>query len=158
MIGPLKHALALGMSLTLALPGRAALAWSDRLEGRPGNLEAGGDLGFYFWHEEHGLHVRTTGPGERHLFRAEIVTPGEIRNVHLVRLEGDDGYQVRDGGHRLDLRFETWAGVDGVDFTIEGGQFMTVTVRRDGDLIDTEEIFLGEQAVQPAHNPFGERR
>ena len=158
MIGPLKSALTLGLAMTLYWPGRPALAWSDRLEGRPENLHAGGELGFYLWHDESGLHVRTTGPGDRHLFRAEIRTPGEVRNVRLVRLEGDDGYLVRDGGHALDLRFETWDGIDGVDFAIEGGGFMTVSVRRDGESSDTEEIFLGQDGTHPAHNPFVERR
>jgi hypothetical protein len=158
MIGSLKLVLALGLGLVLVWPSLPALAWTERLEGRPENLEAGGDLGFYLWHDEHGLHLRTTGPGERHLFRAVIRTPGEIHNVRLVRLEGDDGYQVREGGHTLDLRFETWDGLDGVDFTIEGGPFMTVSLRRDGEPIDTEEIFLGQGATQPAHNPLFEPR
>ena len=159
MFGLAKTAVALGATILMAAQAASpALAWTGRLEGRPENLEAGGDLGFYLWHDEHGLHLRTTGPGERHHFTAEIRTPGEVRNVHLVQLEGDDGYLIRDGGHTLDLRFETWDGIDGVDFAIEGGRFMTIVMKRDGELIGTEEIYLGESGQHPNHNPFLEPR
>lgn len=159
MFGLAKTVVAIGATVFLAAQAASpALAWSDRLEGKPENLEAGGDLGFYFWHDEQGLHLRTTGPGERHHFTAEIHTPGEVRNVRLVRLEGDDGFLIRDGGHTLDLRFETWDGIDGVDFTIEGGRHMTIVMKRDGERIDTEEIYLGEDGQHPARNPFFEPR
>ena len=150
---------ALGATLVLvAVLAAPAFAWSGRLEGRPEMLHPGGDLGYYIWHDDQGLHLRTTGPGPRHVFRGIVRTDGEVRDVRLVRLEGDDGYEIRDGGHVLDLRFETWDGIDGVDFRVNRGQWLSFALRIDGALAPTNEIFLGEDGVHPAHNPFVEHR
>jgi hypothetical protein len=143
--------LALGMGSLLAAP---ALAWDGRLEGRPENLHPGSDLGYYIWHDGEGLHLRTIGPGPRHVFKATLRTDGEFRNVRLVRLEGDDGFEIRDGGHVLELRFETWDGIDGVDFHIEGGKKLTFLLRLDGARAPTRKLFLGAAGVHPRHNPF----
>ena len=155
--GKMLTALSAGLTMAglLAMP---ALAWSDDLAGRPANLQAGGDLGYYVWHDEAGLHLRTTGPGPRHTFHAVLETPGEFRDVRLVRLEGDDGFLVRDGGHVLDIHFETWDGIDGVDFRIEGGPGMRLILHRDGTLSSTDEIYLGADGSHPDRNPFVEWR
>jgi hypothetical protein len=132
----------------------SAFAWPGAFEGQPENLQPGGDLGYYVWHDDSGLHVRTTGPGPRHLFDAAIQTGGEIRDVRLAQLEGDDGFVVTDGGHVLHLHFETWNHLDGVDFNIEGGDAMRLVLHRDGGLVPTSEIFLGDDGHHPDNNPF----
>lgn len=150
---------ALGAALTIAtLAVVPALAWSDRLQGRPDNLHAGGDVGYYVWHNDDGLHIRTTGPGERHVFHGEVVTPGTIHNVELIRGEGDDAFALRDAGHKLVFTLETWDGIDGLDFNIDGGRGMTLRLERDGGLVSTSEIYLGNDGQHPEHNPFLELR
>ena len=144
----LAAALTIG-SLSLA----PAFAWPAAMEGRPEQLEAGGDLGYYIWHDEAGLHLRTTGPAGKHVFHASLHSLGEFRDVRLIRIEGADSFAIRDGGHVLETRFETWEGIDGVDFRLEGGRGMHVALSIDGALARTDEIFVGSGGVHPNHTP-----
>lgn len=146
---------ALGVALlvggVLAAP---ALAWPDDLAGPPAAMPPDAPASYFIWHDEAGFHLRTTGPGPRHLFRAKLTTDGEFRNVRLIRLEGDDGFRVRNGGHTLELRFETFDAVDGVDFTVEGGDHLRFALRIDDRLAPTGRIFLGPNGHHPPNNPF----
>jgi hypothetical protein len=59
-----------GVLLLVGAGAMPAFAWPDILVGQPSKLHAGGDVGYYIWSDDddHGtLHVRTTGPGPRHL-------------------------------------------------------------------------------------------
>jgi hypothetical protein len=137
-----------------ALLAEPTLAWPGLFEGRPDDLQPGGNLGYSIWHDDGGIHLRTSGPGPRHLFNAAIQTDGELLDVRLAQLEGDDSFQVSDGGEVLQLHFETWDHLDGVDFNIEGGHAMRLVLRRDGALIPTDEIYLGSDGHHPDANPF----
>src|SRR3954466_10349657 len=104
-----RLATALGTTLVGgALLAGATFAWPGPFEGRPDGLHPGGDLGYWIWQDDGGLHVRATGPGPRHLFNAAIQTNGQLRDVRLAQLEGDDVFLVSDAGHQLHLHFETW--------------------------------------------------
>ena len=61
-------------------------AWQSRLEGNPGVTDSS-PLGYYVWHDNDGLHVRTHGPGAEHVFAARFHTDGVITNLSPVRLE-----------------------------------------------------------------------
>jgi hypothetical protein len=144
---------ALGLAITLSVL-LIAPALAAEAEGQPESLRDAGDLGYYIWHDRDGFHLRTTGPGPRHVFRATLRTDGRFADVRLVRLEGDDGYVIRDGGRRLDLRFETWSAVDGVDFQVLNDDRIRFELRIDGRLAPTERIFLGREGRHPSRNPF----
>ncbi len=102
--------------------------WPLRIQGRPASLDAGGTNAWYFWHDDSGLHIRTTTPAERdHVFTAVLRTGGTFRDVDKVRLENADDVQMLDGGHVLIARFHTYAGIDGVDFRISGGDGVHLT-------------------------------
>jgi hypothetical protein len=136
-----------------------ALAWDGDVEGKPDRLEAGGPVGWYFWHDDDGLHLRTAGPtSDRKSFDATLHTDGEFRGVRLIRLEGGDAFAVRDGGHTLAVHFNTYEGIDGVDFAVEGGSRLHLNLRQDGSLSATDEIYLGEDSSHPGDNPFVELR
>ena len=147
-----------GVALLGAAQAGTAGAWRDELQGQPGNLRAGGDLGFYLWHDDNGHHLRTTGPGDRHEFRAEVHTAGRLDPVTLTRVEGDDFAVVGPLRHNMLVHFETWGGIDGVDFRIDGGQGYSVELYMDDELIDPGQIFIGANAVHPSGNPYQEWR
>jgi hypothetical protein len=75
-----------------------ALAWPDRLNGRPEQFEVGGGSAYYIWTEGNDFHLATTGPGPERHFRAVLHTDGEFEDVDQVRLEEGDRYELRDGG------------------------------------------------------------
>lgn len=133
--------------------------WPLRIQGRPASLDAGGANGWYFWHDAAGLYIRTTTPAPRdHVFTAVVRTDGVFRDVDKVRLENADDIRVSDGGHVLVVKFHTYAGIDGVDFRIAGGDGVHLRFDEAGMLVPASHIFLGHFSVHPGDNPFSVRR
>jgi hypothetical protein len=150
-----KILIALGAALTIAAAGASpTLACSDRLEGQPANLQPGGDLGYYLWLDGTGFHLRTTGPGDRHVFDARLETGGVFQNVQPVGAEAEDTVNVGPDQHVMELHFVTFDHLDGVDFTIDNGHRLLVTLNRDGALSPTDQIYLGQNDEHPLLNPF----
>ena len=143
-------AAAVALFVTAALP---ALAWPGGVEGRP-TLTADSPVGYYVWHDENGMHVRTHGPGSEHDFVARMHTDGIFTNVDTARLESRDKIAVADGGHTLVLRFHTYNYTDGVNFRIAGGDKLHLNLELDGAPIATDSIYLGAAGVHPPSNPF----
>jgi hypothetical protein len=146
-------------------PGTATTAnididrWPLRIQGRPESLDGGGANGWYVWHDDTGLHIRTTTPAARdHVFTAVLTTAGVFRDVDKVRLENKDDVQLLDGGHVLIVRFHTYAGIDGADFRIAGGDGLHLRFDEAGNLVPASHIFLGHFSVHPGDNPFSVRR
>ena len=135
----------------------SALAWSEPLQGDP-DLTHERPVGYYLWHDENGMHLRTHGPGDEHHFTAYLHTDGVFVDVDSVRLESRDRFAVINGGHTLVLKFTTYNWTDGVNFRVDGGTKMRLNLRLDGELIDTRSIFLGVNGKHPDSNPFTLRR
>jgi hypothetical protein len=131
----------------------AAKADSPGDEGDPG-LAADAPMGYYLWHDGTGMHLRTHGPGEEHLFVARIHTDGQFVDVTSVGGEGRDSVAIVDGGHTLVLRVHTFDAIDGVDFRIEGGTQVRLRLGLDRSPISTDNIFLGAARAHPDSNPF----
>jgi hypothetical protein len=142
----------------LALITGAALAWTGHVQGRPASFSAGGTDGYYVWHDDAGLHLRTTDSSGVFKYTGVLRTNGTFADVNAVRLEPDDRFEVLDGGHALRFQFITAEGVDGLDFQVDGGTRVRFDLERDGHRIDASNIFLGEDAVHPTHNPFAIHR
>ncbi|MBI4492362.1 MAG: hypothetical protein HY690_06170 [Chloroflexi bacterium] len=131
----------------------AALAWSDVVEGQPA-LTSESPAGYYLWHDQDGMHLRTHGPGDEHAFVAYLRTDGLFEDVDTVRLESQDDVAVLDGGHTLALRFHTYDYTDGVNFRVRGGTRLRLNLQLDGQLISTDSIYLGAEGHHPEANPF----
>ncbi len=131
----------------------SALAWSPTTEGNP-ELTTEKATGYYLWHDDSGMHLRTHGPEEDHLFTARLRTDGEFEDVDSVRLESRDDFAVVDGGHVLLMRFHTYDGTDGLNFRIRGGTRLRLDLKLDEEYIATESIFLGANGKHPNSNPF----
>jgi hypothetical protein len=83
-----------------------------------------------------------------------LKTDGQFENVSLIRVEGDDGYQLKDAGKTLEIRFETWDHIDGIDFDVTGATRVDMDATIDRRHVNSQRIFLGANNVDPGHNPF----
>lgn len=133
-----------------SLPAQAA---ADVVAGEPA-ISPDSTTGYYLWRDDTGFRLRTHGPGDAHTFVAYLHTDGQFYAVTTVRTESRDAVAVLNGGHTLALRFHTYDWTDGVDFRIADGTALRLNLQLDGQLIDTDRIFLGAAGVHPANNPF----
>jgi hypothetical protein len=92
-------------------------------------------------------------PGPRREFVAIIHTDGEIMDVDQVKLEGDDNFEVRDGGQELAVHFETFGHADTIQWKVRGGDHIAFNLRVDGHPIRPVNIYLGHEGYHPA-GPF----
>ena len=126
--------------------------WPATVQGQPERLHAGSTDGYYVWHDRYGWHLRTTTPQKSpHVFTGRIVSSDDIKHVTMVRDENDD--RVSISGHTLSFRFVTYAGIDGVNFTVGCTNLVTFELKQGGNWIPTYRIFLGHYGRSP-HNPF----
>ena len=127
-----------------------AFAWPNRLDGRPEQFEVGGDSAYYIWTDgDNDFHLATTGPGPRREFVAVIETNGEITDVDQVKLEGDDNFEIQDGGTRLVVRFETFGHADTIRWRVRDGNRVNFNLRVDGHPIRPNNIYLGHEGYHP---------
>ena len=142
---------ALGAALLLVgMSAGSAFAWPDRLDGRPEQFEVGGDSAYYIWTDgENDFHLATTGPGPRRNFVAVIHTDGEITDVDQIRLEGDDSFELRDGGKELVVHFETFGHADTIQWKVRGGTHVAFNLRVDGHPIRPVNVYLGHAGYHP---------
>ena len=146
--------LAAGEAITLlAVVATAAFAWSGEIQGQP-TITKDSPTGYYLWHDDDGMHLRTHGPGDEHYFVARLSTDGVFEDVDAVRLENRDNFEVLDNGHVIVLRFHTYDATDGLNFRIKGGTKLHLDLRLDGKRISTDSIFIGADGDHPEHNPF----
>ena len=126
--------------------------WPATVQGQPERLHAGSTDGYYVWHDRYGWHLRTTTPQRSaHVFTGRIVSSDDIKHVTMVRDEYDDRVVV--SGHTLSFRFVTYAGIDGVNFTVGCTNSVTFELKQGGSWIPAYRIFLGHYGRAP-HNPF----
>lgn len=136
----------------------ATFAWQSRIEGKPASFEAGSTGGYYFWHDDDGLHVRTTDPeGIDSWYAGVVTTDGTFRDLDLVRAEPDDNATL-EGPQTLVFGMHTFSGVDGFNFNVDGGTFVRLDLYRDGHQTSPDHIFLGAKSVHPNDDPFVIRR
>ncbi len=138
-----------------ALPVVHTEGWPLWIQGRPAGLQPGGPNGWYFWHDDNGLHLVTTTPSDRlHVFTAVLTTDGVVRDVSKIRLEGADDIYVSPDGHRLVVKFHTWDGIDGVNFQVDGGRGLRLRLEEFGRLVYPWRVFAGRFSLHPQANPF----
>ncbi len=147
---------ALLLALTPAAFAAPATPKAPVAEGAP-TIDHDKPMGYYIWHSDDGVHLRTHGPGAEHVFDAVLRTKGTFENVDVVKLEKDDRVDVLDGGHKMVIHFHTFDATDGVNFTIKDGERLRLNLKLDDEHIATSSIFLGAKGVHPKHNPFSIR-
>ncbi|MGE3269703.1 MAG: hypothetical protein AB7P40_13210 [Chloroflexota bacterium] len=142
---------AVGVALVLVgMTVGQAFAWPDRLDGRPEQLEIGGDSAYYIWTDgENDFHLATTGPGPVRQFVARIRTNGEFTDVDQIRLEAGDNFELLEGGKLLIVRFETRDHLDSIQWKVRGGTVVGFDLRVDGHPILPQNIYLGHEGIHP---------
>lgn len=132
----------------------------EMLEGKP-DVDPGRGLGYWIWHDDAGLHLRTTTHGLEHDFN------GVIRTGEASKLVDVDGYRLEDKGANQDrvtqpeqnvvrFHFDTWDGVDGLDFRLDGDMFC-VNLENDGREA-TDMVHIGQYELKPDSLPVCFRR
>lgn len=91
-------AIATGVVALFLVAAVSAFAWSGDVQGAP-TLNEQSPVGYYIWHNDDGMHLRTHGPGSEHDLVARLHTDGVFDSVDTVRLESADKFAVTDGGH-----------------------------------------------------------
>ncbi len=161
MLFAASGALALVMLLagTVFAAGTAATAPVSAAVGQPA-MDKDADFGYYIWYDGDRIHVHTTdrgnGPGPSEytgVITARNDKGGvDIRDVDLLKAENDDSAVA--AGDKLDFRFRTYNGVDGVAFTAHDATRITFRLYRDGHLVNTDHIYLGAGEVNAPGDPF----
>lgn len=147
--------------LSVVMPAGAAFAhapacdeghWPGTVQVQPVSFQPGGAAGYYVWHDPQGWHLRTTTPVKTgHSFTGTIVASGDITVVRQVRDEGDDRVSVAGG--RLRFSFDTYNGVDGIDFRVGCSESLTFSLNASGRPVPQDRIWLGATGSAPS-NPF----
>lgn len=146
------------VSVAIEVGGHSTGDWGQRIEGKPAGIEAGAEGGYYFWHDGEGLHLWVTDPeGIDSHYTGTITTDGAYSSVNLEQPERDDSYE-QTGAGTIQYDLHTQSGVDGLDFTIDGGTYVTLDLYRDGHHTDVTHIWLGANSVHPEHNPLAATR
>jgi hypothetical protein len=147
---------AVGLSLLIT---GISFAWEGRLYGQPSNYQPGQIFGIFLWANDDGLHIRSSAIRDYdHFFTGQVVTDGQIVGAHLVLSENDDSISVASNHKSMTYNFHTFDGTDGVDYRIEGGTYQSVTSWYQGNLMQTSNIYLGSNGVNPEYNPLTDTR
>lgn len=126
------------------------------LQGKP-SMEPGDGLGYWLWHDEDGLHLRTTTHGREHDFNGVLRTGEQSRFVDVKGIKLDDHgpnqdrLQVTDEGEVVRFHFDTWDGTDGIDFRLDGRTFC-IELEDNGRAV-AGQVHLGIGQVSPNQLP-----
>lgn len=132
------------------------------VNGRPDSLDAGDRGAVYVWHGADGWHVRTTDAiNTAHHYTGTIALSAGSRftSFSTVRLERDDRVWV-DGDNVLHYDFTTYAGIDGLNFTVSAcdgaatHETMLFTMDVNGHEDDASRIDLGDAKQHPPFATF----
>ena len=126
------------------------------LQGKP-SMEPGDGLGYWLWHDEDGLHLRTTTHGREHDFNGVLRTGEQSRfvDVNGIKLDdhgpNQDRMQVIDEGEAIRFHFDTWDGTDGIDVRLDGRTFC-IELEDNGRTV-AGQVHLGASQVSPSQLP-----
>ena len=137
-----------------AYPGGCG-AWGARVQGAPIFFNAGDRTGDYLWHDDGGFHLRVTHRGiGREDFTGTIASPTPI-HVTAVRLEGYDRADLSPDGRTLTFLFTDRGYIDGIDFTTECADQLTIGPLAVNDYpLPSDRVFLGVGRINPGQIPF----
>lgn len=137
----------------VALTG-SAFAWPGNLEGKPDELRSGDARGYFIWHDNQGMHLRTTTKGHEHVYTGVIRTDGRFVEVDEYRTEANDHIRVSRDRDTIWFKFSTAGGLDGLNFRVRGGEKVHFDLYVDGHQINRQQIFLGDNGHHPRDNSF----
>jgi hypothetical protein len=132
--------------------------WPADVQGKPGNLKAGGPTGLYVWHDTNGWSIRVTHPTKTHVtFTGRITTDGQLYGVER-RTENNDRVVFSESANAVAYKFQNYGGIDGIDFKTKCANRLTFTGTLDGQTLKAAQVFIGANAHHPGGVPFVIRR
>ena len=140
--------------IAAADPGECGV-WGGRVQGAPVFFNATDRSGDYLWHDEAGFHLRVTHRGiGGEDFAGTIASPTRM-HLDPVRLEGYDRADLSADGRTLTFMFADHGYIDGVDFTTECADQLTVGPLAVNDYpLSPDRVFLGAGRISPGQIPF----
>ncbi|VBB06717.1 Hypothetical protein LUCI_1953 [Lucifera butyrica] len=132
----------------------AAYSYSLKLDGKPAAFNPGQSTGYFIWQDKDGLHLRTTSAGKEHVFSGSIHTDGAFEDILEKTAGPDDFFHI--SGNRGKIAFQlTTAGEDsGIDLHVDEGTYVTFNLSMDGDKMDPNLIFIGNEGWHPDNCKF----
>ena len=140
-----------------AIPDNRYVVPFSVLDGTP-DFDPGQGLGYWLWRDQDGIHLRTTTHGTEHDFNGVLRTTDNARFVDVTpyHLEdhgaNDDRVRVNPDHDIIRFHFDTWDGVDGVDFRVNGRAFC-VELENNGHEA-TDLAHLGQDQLKPDQLPI----
>jgi hypothetical protein len=136
--------------LLVSLSG-TALAWSERIDGRPQHAES---PSLSIWQDRNDeFHVKSTNMRRQHVFTGVIQTNGRFYDIDDKNLEHGDFVRVDRDRNTIRFRF-TGRGLDEFDFKVRRGDAVSFDLNRDGRDMPNNEIFIGRHGWHPRDNRF----
>jgi hypothetical protein len=161
----------------------SVFAWSGsaNIEGKPDQFQISRAKGYYIWQDENGFHIWTTTRGEEHHFSGIIRTNGQFLRVKEQSLERGDSFKVNSNdqgrswfkssdnksthfssrGRQIDyendkiqFRFATTGGSDGINFQVKDASFIDFELYMDGRPIPRKEIYISDRGWHPQSHKF----
>ncbi|MBV9091115.1 MAG: hypothetical protein JO044_14655 [Mycobacteriaceae bacterium] len=127
--------------------------WGARVQGAP-PYYPGDRGGVYLWHDQ-GFHLRATHRvDDRVVYAGTVVSPTPM-HMTPVALEDNDRADLSPDGRTLWFSFVNYGHTDGVDFTTDCADYLTVgPLTADNVLLTTDRIYLGATEIHPENNPL----
>lgn len=170
------------MLFLVALTG-SVFAWSGKADvsGKPDEFSQRDKTGYYVWQDNEGFHIWTTTRGEGHIFSGIIRTNGKLSNIRGSSLEKADSFKKTDhkenswfdgdrrnhgnrfavGRHdvkyekdQIRFKFDTDGTADGLNFRVNGADYVEFDLYMDGHPINHRAIHIGEESWHPYSNNF----
>jgi len=144
----------LALLIVLCFSSFAFAAHLPRLDGKPAAFKAGDSQGYFIWQDKEGLHVRTTTLGKSHVFSGVIRTDGVFEDTFGKTNGQDDYFHVNGDRNKITFQFTTTGGTSGIDMHFKDGTYLTFSLSMDGDEINPNDIFIGEDGWHPESYKF----
>lgn len=138
----------------LQLTTASAFAWHLPAEGTPDNFRAGSTRGYAIWQDREGVHLVVSTKGRPHTFTGTIKTDGKIYAIDGDYLEKGDKLKLSRDREKLNFKLSTAGATDKIDFKVNDGKRLNFDLYIDGQPIDENDIYIGNEGAHPGDNKF----
>jgi len=123
----------------------------NNIKGRP-EFNSGQFLGYVFWKQLDGFHLRWTAKGKKvYSFQGKITSDSKLKLTKKIRTETAETInQINENS--IEWNTSEQSELNGLDFLTPGN--FSIELRINKKKVKTKNIFLGPQMEQPESNPF----
>lgn len=123
-------------------------------KGQPSVLDQANSVGYYIWQDGNRWHLRTVNAGTQRLFTGVIETDGKFSDVSILPSEKVERVALSVRTEKIEFHFNSTAKMDGLSFTVNGGQNATFTLFLDGLPVPAGNVYVGSGNLHPGANAF----